>query len=587
MIKITPIANTYDILVAGAGLAGIRAATRCAQNGKKVLLVTPERLCSGSSFYPLMDTIHCLCTAGDQDRELFFQDIKDCSYGMNDDWMSRYYIDHIEECIEAMPEMGITPQKLSQKKLACFGHTPRDLYYWKDWDSLRAGAAKAVKATGLITLMERTQLIHLAVSEGTVNGALLLDSNGIRSVAANAVILASGGIGGLYVHNLNTVCTTGSTHALALKAGARLVNLEFNQFIPGFLSPMYKTVFREGSLKYCTSLTGPDGQDVLQKLLPDRDAYEECLRLREPHGPFTTADSSRYFDIAMMKSALAHIKDNGGRFDEATGCRIHYSPDIRKDTREYLQDYTDWLFREHHVQIEKDPITIAPFFHASNGGIWVNHRCSTEVDGLYACGEAAGGIHGADRLGGMASGSCLVFGTLAADSACAYVEKAAPGPWSEDSVKRQFMESCRPCSPFLKEQVQTGSFALNGITSPQQLCRKVQELMWQYGNIIRTQQGLNLALSRLDALSTLVNSTSGPDDSPLSLACCEDDTRFSAILKAVQYLDLGRALLISMVTRRESRGGHYREDYPEPDEINWNHRISISLDRSCYRAELI
>ena len=127
----------FDILVAGAGLAGIRAAVSCAMKGMRVLLATPSRLCSGSSFYPMMDTIHCLCTTGPDDREAFMKDIKDCSWSMNDPWMSRYYVEHIEECLKHMAETGIRCHKLPERKLACFGHTERDLYYWNDWDRLR------------------------------------------------------------------------------------------------------------------------------------------------------------------------------------------------------------------------------------------------------------------------------------------------------------------------------------------------------------------------------------------------------------------------------------------------------------------
>ena len=163
------------------------------------------------------------------------------------------------------------------------------------------------------------------------------------------------------------------------------INLEFNQFIPGFLSPAYKTVFREGSLRYCTGLLGPDGHDILRQLLPNQDACGECLLLREPHGPFTTADASKDFDIALMKSALKHIESRGGSMDQSIGCIIRYSPDILNDSRGYVRDYISWLLREHDIHIERDPISIAPFFHAANGGIQVDHNCSTSVKGLYAC----------------------------------------------------------------------------------------------------------------------------------------------------------------------------------------------------------
>lgn len=607
-IRIHPEAR-YDVLVAGAGLAGIRAAISCAQEGMRVLLATPSRLCSGSSFYPLMDTIHCLCTSGPGDRERFMKDIRDCSWSMNDPWMSRYYVEHIEECLRRMPDTGILCRRLPEKKLACFGHTERDLYYWKGWDSLRESVRQIMERQPLITTAEGSSLVQVLTESGRVNGAVLLGPEGPAALSFTAVILASGGMGNLYLHSLNTGDITGSAHAAAMKAGARLINLEFNQFIPGFLSPAYKTVFREGSLRYCTGLLDPDGRDVLQQLLPDQRDYEECLMLREPHGPFTTADASKYFDIALMKSALRNIDAHHGRIEPSVGCVIRYSPDILKDERGYVRDYTDWLLREHGIHIDRDPISIAPFFHAANGGIQVDHSCSTTVPGLYACGEAAGGIHGADRLGGMASGSCLVFGALAARSACAYVREISAScrpPVTGSQARAQMKAAYTSCPPVTQgrrtdrpadtaaraedtgayppehpDTYPAGTPGAHPFQDPAAyICRRVRELMWQHAGIIRSQESLTAALAEADALGVLA-------DSRCPLDSCFDVPQLHASIRAHQYADLSRALLLAMLERKESRGSHYREDAPEPDDASSLHRISIGLEENRYRVQLL
>lgn len=578
----------YDILIAGAGLAGIRAAVSCAKEGMRVLLATPSRLCSGSSFYPLMDTIHCLCTAGPHDREAFMKDIKDCSWSMNDPWMGRYYVEHIEECLERMPETGIRCRRLPERKLACFGHTERDLYYWKGWDQLRSDVRLVLDKNELITVAEHSELVQLLTKDNRVNGAVLLGPEGLKVLPVKAVILASGGMGNLYLHSLNTPDITGSAHAVAMKAGARLINLEFNQFIPGFLSPAYKTVFREGSLRYCTGLLGPDGSDVLRQLLPDQKAYEECLLLREPHGPFTTADSSKYFDITLMKSALRNIGARGGLMDESVGCTIRYSPDILKDERGHVRDYTDWLLREHHIRIECDPISIAPFFHAANGGIQTGHDCSTCTGGLYACGEAAGGIHGADRLGGMASGSCLVFGTLAAASASAYAKGVIHTAVTLSQAQTQMAESYVSCSPYpaAADRNRSAGGHPDRRTEPAEIqgdpsafiCRRVKELMWQHAGILRTHEHLVSAMNEIDSLALLA-------DKACSLDACSDISRLKAFIKAHQYTDLSRALLTAMIERKESRGSHYREDAPEADDTRCLYRTSIGLEDNRYTVQ--
>ena len=556
----------FDILVVGTGLAGIRAAVSCAKEGKKVLLLSSAKLCSGSSFYPLMDTLHCLCTAGPEDKNLFYQDIQDCSQKMNDPYMGRYYIDNIEECVRHLSDTGIMVHKLPEKKIACFGHSYRDLYYWKNWNSIREKVYATIEENKNITLWEHSDLLQVLLSEKRVSGALVLHAEKVHYIQTKAVILAGGGMGGLYLHNLNTADVYGSVQAIALKTGAKLINLEFNQFIPGFISPIHKIVFREGSLRYCTGLFDEENKDVLKELLPDGNSYQECLILRETHGPFTFSGNSRYFDIALMHSILRRIKANEGKIDESLGCLIRYSPDILQDERGHVQDYLEWLRKEHHIEIEKSEIRIAPFFHAANGGIEVDHNCATAVAGLFAAGECAGGIHGADRLGGMASGSCLVFGTLAAKTACRYCEEQNFLPLSTEEIETQFhlFHSC--CMTHDNKGLLPQDSTLN----PQDICQRVKELMWQYGNIIRTEEGLKKALEEINSLSLLLNDKTELKD-------FQNTIELKAHSRAQQFVDLSRALLLSMLARKESRGAHYREDYPESNEIFSEKRIVLSL----------
>ena len=563
----------FDILVVGAGLAGIRAAVSCSKEGKKVLLLSSAKLCSGSSFYPLMDTLHCLCTAGSKDKPLFYQDIRDCSHNMNDPYMGKYYIDHIADCLNSLFDTGIEVHKLPEKKIACFGHTYRDLYYWKNWDSIREKVYTAIEDNKNITLWEHSDLLQVLLSENHVSGTLVLHNNKVHYLQAKAVILAGGGMGGLYLHNLNTADVYGSVQAIALKAGAKLINLEFNQFIPGFISPIHKIVFREGSLRYCTGLLDEENKDVLKELLPDSNAYKECLILRETHGPFTFSGNSRYFDIALMQSILRRIKANEGKIDESLGCLIRYSPDILQDERGHVQDYLEWLRKEHHIEIEKSEIRIAPFFHAANGGIEVDHNCATAVAGLFAAGECAGGIHGADRLGGMASGSCLVFGTLVAKTACRYCEEQNFRPLSTKEIETQFylFHSC--CMTHDNKGLPLQDSTL----TPQDICQRVKELMWQYGNIIRTEEGLKKALEEINSLSLLLNDKTELKD-------FQNTIELKAHSRAQQFVDLSRALLLSMLARKESRGAHYREDYPESDKAFSEKRIVLSIQERKYRV---
>ena len=285
-----------------------------------------------------------------------------------------------------------------------------------------------------------------------------------------------------------------------------------------------------------------------------------------------------------MKSILRQIEAENGQVKDSFGCLIRYSPSILKDERSYVQDYLHWLKTEHKIDIDKAEIRIAPFFHAANGGILIDHSCGTDVEGLFACGECAGGIHGADRLGGMASGSCLVFGTLAAKSACHYVENQSQASFSPEDIYEQFRSSYFACGAYQKSTVANENNSLilqdENLLSPQEICLRIKELMWQYGNIIRTEDGLEKAMSEINSLGEILNQS----------YCLQDyDTvpGLKAFLKAHQFVDLSRALLLSMQSRKESRGSHYREDFPKTDSLYEYKRTVISIKDKEYQVSQV
>ncbi|MGX8701236.1 FAD-binding protein [Caproiciproducens sp.] len=543
----------YDVVVVGAGLAGIKAAVTAANKGSSVLVCTKSALCSGSSFYTLMDTLHCQAVIDEADKAVFMQDIADCSYKMNDPVMNQYYIDHINDRITEFPEMGIEYKKLPDPKLACFANHPHSLYFWTDWPKIRIRVKKIFAGTPNITVREKAEAATIVTNKGPgqskkVKGILLFDKQQsvFEYVACSSVIFATGGFGALYEHNLNSPDVAGDGHVLALEAGAELINLEFNQFIPGFIEPVYKIVFREGTLDYCDKLVDQNGTEILRELLPNPQDYAECLRMRASHGPFTSMDLSKYFDIALMKACLKE--------QHTDGMEIQYSPEIYNDTRDYVVNYLEWLKNVPRVDLCNTKITIAPFFHAANGGIFVDHHCETKIKGLFACGEAAGGIHGADRLGGNATGSCLVFGYLAAESACAYAKQ----------TKNSYTDiSGAELSQLLED---TYSSSVSQSLLPQEIIAAIKKEMWIYANILRTEDGLTQATDRIQQLRKQYN----------AMAFFGTAEQISAAMQAHRFLVLSEALLAAMKNRKESRGSHFREDYPQTDPA-FDHRYKISI----------
>lgn len=526
--------GTYDIVVVGAGLAGLRAVVTAAQQGQRVLLCTKTTLCSGSSFYTQMDTLHCQGVLSQEDKAIFLEDVENASQGMNDPYMNRYYVEHINERIQEFPQMGVEYQALPEPKLACFANHPHALFSWTDWNKIRNNARAILASYPNVTVMERTDAACILTRSQAVTGMVLRSrtTGSFSMVGCSAIILATGGFGALYRHNLNSPDVSGDGHALALAAGASLVNLEFNQFIPGYLKPVYRIVFREGTLEHCTAMKDHAGRDALRERIPDEAARRNLLYRRSKHGPFSSREGTADFDVALME---------GCTDPKTEGVRIEYSPALYDDPRSYIQYYLKWLQDVYHVDLRTADAGIAPFFHAANGGIYVDHQCQTSVQGLFACGEAAGGIHGADRLGGNATGSCLVFGHLAASSAVEYAKgHCADAPALADAHRA------------LGE-----IFRGTGVLSPKEVIEKIQDIMWCKANILRREETLKEALEEIQSLKALYDPFPYFDTPEGHLA-----------LQASHALTLAPALLTAMIERRETRGAHCRQDYPQTDKEN-------------------
>lgn len=542
MIKFSHIIET-DIIVAGSGLAGVRATYDAAASGKRVTLLTKGKLCSGSSFYPLTGGLRAQLPIDEKDKELYLNELLASGQGMASKTHCEVLVDSITNEITRLPDIGITPRTAYGRE-ACFATTERRLEGWSGWDTIRKNVRKIFLTYSNLEIIEYGEIARIVVRDNSVVGAIAYTKEEeLIFISAKAVILATGGMSALFQHNLTTDDVCGIGHSLALDAGVPLINLEFIQFIPGMTSPVYKLIFGEIILRYVDTIKDENGVEVLRKAFDDEGDYHTCLEQRAMHGPFTCGDTSQYFDILLMKHYIKHPESKGFVFT--------FKKDLLEDENPLVKEIPE-LYKKHKINITQESITLLPFAHCNNGGVSIQKDGSTVVKGLFAGGEVAGGVHGADRHGGAATAAALVFGALSAASAIHYCDTQFRLSYDADSIKNAFIS-------FITPQRAASHDAIH-------IFNELRKKLFTYANVYRNKEGIEETLDWVKKMKEQF--------SPLDSITQRKDGKLA--LKTFHALRTSEALLLSLLERKESRGGHYRSDYPTKDPSLSNKRVIVS-----------
>ena len=525
-----------DVLVIGSGIAGISAALTAAESGSSVILTCKGKLFSGSSFYPGTWGLGLIGPADGSDEADLAQTIQNVGCNMADPKVVQTFVSGIQPAIARVREMGVTLRRADnadQKEfIPCFDHKHRD------WNGIEFDSAREVFSQKLkeqkVRVLSQCEVLDLVKAHDQVCGAVMVYQGEIHYIGCGAVVLATGGYGSLFKYHLCTEDVMGIGQHMALKAGCQLVNMEFMQMMPGYVTPAYKTVFHEKTFRFA-DLRKADGT----KLLNERET--QALAVRSAHGPFTCRLPSKVIDLALFE---AFIRDERGVI--ATYCE-----ELRQDPPEFVKVYFDWLLQAKGVAVT-DPIHLGVFAHAANGGVRIRPDASTAVPGLFAAGEVTGGMHGADRIGGLSTANGLVFGTIAGRSAARFASQCDEAP------EEYPYEACASsgCAAALKV---------------------LQQTMFQNAMILRREEGLREALRIVDALRREITSGLQPSRNPAEIA---ETQRFLARCTTAE------SVLRAALLRRESRGAHYRTDYPESDPT-MEKQIVIRMDASGIHAEFM
>jgi succinate dehydrogenase/fumarate reductase flavoprotein subunit len=381
-----------------------------------------------------------------------------------------------------------------------------------------------------IRLFEHTMITDLLLHDDKCVGAMGITTSGeILVFQTPAVILATGGDAQLFRHNVHPDCVTGDGYAMGFRAGAELMNMEFMQIFFCTVHPT-RNLFHAWHEEVLKNIYNKEGYHFLPDYLPADISVEECLEENVRHAPFSTRDrASRYLGIAIVKEIQAgRGTEHGGIFFALTDRAI----DFPENQERFL--------RSRDVDIRNAPVQITMGHQCSNGGLRIDTNAMTSVPGVFTAGETTTGMHGADRLGGNMLSACLIFGVRAAESATDWA-KTHPVDCDITQVAQEKLDELSALSSSI------------GTTKPDELLCNLQQSAWDNALTIRSEESLTTLLSDIRQLREEYHHA-------LSVQTPAD---FICALELRNLLLVGELVATAAMRRKESRGGHYREDYSD------------------------
>ena len=524
-----------SVLVIGTGGSGLRAAIELSERGVDVLAVGKR---------PKNDA-HTSLAAGGINAALATMDAEDSwqqhaadtiqeSYFLSNPLTAEIVTKNAGQGIEDLERWGMQFARESDGRISqrYFGaHKYRRTAFAGDYTGLGIQRTLVARATQLeIPILDSVYITRILVKDNVVFGAYGFDlRNGSRvTIIADAVIIAAGGHNRIWRRTSSRRDeNTGDSFKLAVDAGGRLRDAEFVQFHPsGILEP-------ENAAGTLISEAARGEGGVLRNALGERFMVNYDPERME----LSTRDR-----VAL--AAYTEIKE--GRGTPKGGVLLDISHLPRETIMTRLPRVYQTMLELQVLDVTTTAIEIAPTAHYSMGGVWVRPEDhSTDVEGMYAIGEASSGLHGANRLGGNSLIELLVFGRIVGEAAGAYSAGITAQHRSQEVIDAA-------------EKEVTDILASDGEENVRALQRDIRDTMTDFGGVVRDEAGLLEGLRQLDAL----------DDRQTRIGVHPDVSGFSGLAHAFDLrasLLAARATLACALERRESRGAHNRSDYPDMD----------------------
>jgi len=571
--------HTYDVVVIGAGGAGLRAAIAAQEAGARTAVVCKSLLGKAHTVMAEGGAAAALGNRWPEDNwKVHFRDTMRGGKMLNNWRMAQLHAQEAPERVLELEDWG-----------ALFDRTEDGLISQRDFGGHRyARLAHVGDRTGLElirTLQQRTVQLGIDVymectvtellkDDGRVAGAFgyWRETGRFITFEAPSVVLATGGIGKSYKVTSNSWEYTGDGHALALRAGASLINMEFVQFHPtGMVWPpsvkgllVTESVRGDGGI-----LRNSEGKRFMFDYIPDFFRSETADTEEEADRWYEDKKNNRRPPELLPRDEVARAINSeikAGRGSPHGGIFLDIAS--RRDA-DYIRKRLPSMYHQFKeladVDITAEPMEIGPTCHYVMGGVEVDPDTQQSgVEGLYAAGEVSGGMHGSNRLGGNSLSDLLVFGKRAGEAAAAY---AVSGPRPAVDEADVTAAQADALAPF---EVSAGPGG--GGENPYAIQHDLQDTMNELVGIIRTASELEESLSGLERLKERA-----------AAMVVEGHRQYNPGWHLA--LDLRNMLLVSeciakaALAREESRGGHTRDDFPGPDDETWGRKnLVVHLD---------